>query len=107
MTTDDDLTKQIARALRAHDATTHGWNGTMRLTVEVRDYLPAAAAVLPIIRKAERDAAREALNGLARAEADMYLTRCQREDYRGAAWCGHARQVAEEYRDTHYPEETP
>lgn len=34
----------------------------------------------------------------------MYLTRCQREDYRGAAWCEHVRQAAEEYRDTHYPE---
>lgn len=57
MTTDDKaLTEKIARALRAHDAITHGWSGPMHLTVEVRDYLPAAAAALPIIREAQAEA---------------------------------------------------
>lgn len=106
-TTDDALTEQIARALRRYDAETNMWSDRMLLTVTVRDYLPAAATVLPIIRKAERDAARGALDGFIAQEEASFLQLHVRGAVMSAEACSHARFSAEGYRDTHYPEETP
>lgn len=91
MTTDDKtMIEQIETALQ--QATFDGADRT-------EEY---AAAVLPIIRQAERDAAREALTTLAAEHqarsvgngliSDMHLM---------------AQQRAEAWRDHAYPEETP
>ena len=59
---------------------------------DVYEYRDLAAAVLPIIARVRRDAAREALNGLA---IDLAVTSGYTE----------AEEVRD-YRDAHYPEET-
>ncbi|MGO2362323.1 MAG: hypothetical protein ACTH6N_14505 [Brachybacterium tyrofermentans] len=51
------------------------------------------------LAQVKRDAARAALDGLIEQEWKNYA--------KGADQCGHARHAAQEYRDTHYPEETP
>ncbi|MGP5484404.1 hypothetical protein ACTXMZ_15620 [Brachybacterium alimentarium] len=99
MTTDDKtLTEQIARALAAEEGYELPWEQERHAGL----YREQAAAVLPIIRKAERDAAREALTTLAAEHqarsvgngliSDMHLM---------------AQQRAEAWRDHAYPEETP
>lgn len=96
MTADDKtLTEQIARALvtRASQAL---------VSIGPIEAQMFAAAVLPIIRKAERDAAREALTTLA-AEHQA------RSVGSGLISGMHlmAQQRAEAWRDHAYPEETP
>lgn len=59
-TPNTDLAEQIARALRRHDAETHGWSGPMLLTMTAQDYMPAAAAVLPIVDAAVKRGQAEA-----------------------------------------------
>lgn len=89
MTTDDKtLTEQIARALRR--ATDDGADRT-------EDY---AAAVLPIIARVRRDAAREAIDGLIADKAHMAALLHAENG-------GNVEDVLTHYSDTHYPEETP
>ena len=72
------------------------------LTDEEKDYLPRAWDEW--IARVKRDAAREALDGLAREALGV----AGGNDENASAWVSRAVQGwAEEYRDTHYPEETP
>lgn len=63
-TTDTALREQIAEAMFQHDHPTRldGWDHTL-LLVKTR-YRSRADAVLPIIRKAQADALREAANAI-------------------------------------------
>lgn len=104
MTADDKtLTEQIAGALAEVD----GYGPTdMHVDWVMRYYGDFAAAVLPIIRKAERDAAREALKRLRRHELAIIPTDA---DPNGST-C--VRQQALAWRidcliRNDYPEETP
>ena len=99
MTTDTTaLQERIARAIRLADTgdtlpdgfAARMWDeGVTNRDKEMR----LAAAVLPIIARVRRDAAREALDGLA---IDLAVTSGYTE----------AEEVRD-YRDAHYPEETP
>ena len=97
MTTDTTaLQERIARAIYRSDE-----DEMDRLSDDFGDlalhwqrmYLMNAAAVLPIIARVRRDAAREALDGLA---IDLAVTSGYTE----------AEEVRD-YRDAHYPEEAP
>ena len=67
---------------------------------DIYEYRDLAAAVLPIIARVRRDAAREALDGLIADKAHMTaLLRAENG--------GNVEDVLTHYRDTHYPEETP
>ena len=99
MTTTDTaaLQERIARALY-ENAEYYGpepiqppWDS--RDDEERGEWMEIAAAVLPIIARVRRDAAREALDGLA---IDLAVTSGYTE----------AEEVRD-YRDAHYPEETP
>lgn len=57
--------------------------------------------------RVRRDAAREALDRYAAAEEDSFLSLHAKDAPIAAAQCTHAATTAREYRDTHYPEETP
>ena len=59
------------------------------------------------LARVRRDAAREALDGYADAEEDSFLALHVKGAPISAAQCTHAAMTAREYRDTHYPEETP
>lgn len=59
------------------------------------------------LARVRRDAAREALDGYAAAEEDSFLNLHAKDSPHAAAQCAHAAVTAREYRDTHYPEETP
>lgn len=99
MTTDDQkLTEQIARALTEH------WKRKHSTLLTTGPCSGCARVVLPIIRKAERDAARAALDGLAKRFDRMGDGADQADQW---AWEWHAQDETERYRDEHYPEETP
>ena len=59
------------------------------------------------LARVRRDAAREALDGYAAAEEESFLNLHVKDAPIAAAQCTHAAITAREYRDTHYPEETP
>ena len=72
------------------------------LTDEEKDYLPRAWDEW--IARVKRDAAREALAGLAREAAGVAEASVENTN----PWVSRVVEGwAEEYRDTHYPEETP
>ena len=72
------------------------------LTDEEKDYLPRAWDEW--IARVKRDAAREALSGMAAAHAGAFMEE-DRPTYR---WEHNiAAQAADNYLQAHYPEETP
>ena len=109
MTTDTTaLQERIARALY-ENAEYYGpepvqppWDS--RDDEERGEWMEIAAAVLPIIARVRRDAARDALDGLARESMGAFKSPLAPPDPR--SWAEMAGAV-EWYRDAHYPEETP
>ena len=61
------LTEQIARAIEVADAETLGYERCL----PEDGYLDHARAVLPVVKAAQRDAARGALDGLATTYRDV------------------------------------
>ena len=59
------------------------------------------------LARVRRDAAREALDGLARQEEEAFLHLHVNDAPIGAAAAQYARSAAEAYKHEHYPEETP
>jgi hypothetical protein len=58
------------------------------------------------IARIKAEAARAALQGLADQEAGNAERRRFKDDQRGYALCRHAKHAADDYRHTHFPEET-
>lgn len=77
------------------------------LTDEEKDYLPSAWDEW--LARVCRDAAREALNGLARQEEEAFLHLHVNDAPISAAAAQYARSAAEAYKHEHYPtpEEAP
>lgn len=105
------LVEKIAHALYVHDMQAQGmsdgwaedaWDdmgGSEHDGDRVQYELAAEVAVLPIIRKAERDAAREALDGLAE-HIDQVASH-----FVGFSVGSQKAQDVRDYRDTHHPKE--
>lgn len=108
MTTDDKtLTEQIARA-QVGSPTDYEWRTWGEDSPGLRAItLQNAARLLPIIRKAERDAAREAFDGLIADTAIDVRLGTEGNDPQRVQDAEAVMDAAQIYRDTEYPEETP
>ena len=110
----NDLTERIGRILNDEGWTFEGVHepGEYDECEDCRRVVdPVAARIAEEVAahdaRVRRDAAREALDGLA---ADALRTASNEDVQRDDTWADDARLVARsatEYRDTHYPEETP
>lgn len=92
--------EQIAEAIEAADAATFGYEPGRADD----GYLTIARAVLPVVKTVQREAAQQALRGLADQEAQNAERRRCKDDRRGYGLCRHAKHAADDYRMTHYPE---
>ena len=99
------LQERIARVLHKADPISgHGHDWAKLTNAERRFYMHKAAAVLPIIARVRRDAAREALDGLA---TNMIRIADETPDSLTRTAATITARMAGEYKSNAYPEETP
>ena len=102
MTTDADLTEQIAQKLHEVDPISgHDPRWDRLLKMDREWYRIKATAVLPILRRAQADAWDEGQDAGWEEAQDQWAT----EGMVGDRW--KRADTPNPYRETHYPEETP
>ena len=102
MTTDADLTEQIAHKLHEVDPISgHDPRWDRLLKMDREWYRIKATAVLPILRRAQAEAWDEGQDAGWEEAQDQWAT----EGMVGDRW--KRADTANPYRETHYPEETP